>query len=130
MIRSLFTAIGGLKNHQVMMDVTANNIANVNTVGYKSERASFASMLSQNVRGASAPQAGGLGGINPTQVGLGVGAAGHPEPAHAGLAADDGPVERPRDPGRRLLRRLARRSRPAERRPTPSSRAPATSRST
>ena len=72
MIRSLFTAIGGLKNHQVMMDVTANNIANVNTVGYKSERASFASMLSQTVRGASGPQAGGLGGINPTQVGLGV----------------------------------------------------------
>jgi flagellar hook protein FlgE len=72
MIRSLFTAIGGLKNHQVMMDVTANNIANVNTVGYKTERASFASMLSQNVRGASAPQAGGLGGLNPTQVGLGV----------------------------------------------------------
>jgi flagellar hook protein FlgE len=71
-IRSLFTAIGGLKNHQVMMDVTANNIANVNTVGYKSERASFASMLSQTVRGASGPQAGGLGGINPTQVGLGV----------------------------------------------------------
>ena len=88
------------------MDVTANNIANVNTVGYKSERASFASMLSQTVRGASGPQAGGLGGINPTQVGLGVGAAGHPEPAHAGLAADDGPVERPGDPGRRLLRRL------------------------
>ena len=72
MIRSLFTAIGGLKNHQVMMDVTANNIANVNTVGYKTERASFASMLSQNVRGASAPQTGGLGGLNPTQVGLGV----------------------------------------------------------
>ena len=72
MIRSLFTAIGGLKNHQVMMDVTANNIANVNTVGYKSERASFASMLSQTVRGASGPQASGLGGINPTQVGLGV----------------------------------------------------------
>ena len=57
MIRSLFTAIGGLKNHQAMMDVTANNIANVNTVGYKSERASFASMLSQTVRGAAAPQA-------------------------------------------------------------------------
>jgi flagellar hook protein FlgE len=55
-----------------MMDVTANNIANVNTVGYKSERASFASMLSQTVRGASSPQAGGLGGTNPTQVGLGV----------------------------------------------------------
>ena len=52
MIRSLFTAIGGLKAHQTMMDVTANNIANVNTVAYKSERATFASMLSQTVRGA------------------------------------------------------------------------------
>jgi flagellar hook protein FlgE len=72
MIRSLFTAIGGLKAHQTMMDVTANNIANVNTVAYKSERATFASMLSQTVRGASSPQAGGLGGTNPTQVGLGV----------------------------------------------------------
>jgi flagellar hook protein FlgE len=68
----MFTAIGGLKNHQVMMDVTANNIANVNTIGYKDQRASFASMLSQTVRGASAPTAGGAGGVNPTQVGLGV----------------------------------------------------------
>ena len=38
MLRSMFTAIGGLRNHQVMLDVTANNIANVNTVGYKSQR--------------------------------------------------------------------------------------------
>jgi flagellar hook protein FlgE len=72
MIRSLFTAIGGLKAHQTMMDVTANNIANVNTVGYKTQRATFASMLSQNVKGSSAPQPGGAGGTDPTQVGLGV----------------------------------------------------------
>ena len=38
MLRSMFTAIGGLRNHQVMLDVTANNIANVNTVGYKAQR--------------------------------------------------------------------------------------------
>ena len=68
MIRSLFTAIGGLKSEQTLMDVTANNIANVNTVGYKTQRATFASMLSQTVRGASSPAAGGLGGTNPTQV--------------------------------------------------------------
>ena len=55
MLRSMFTAIGGLKNHQVAMDVTANNIANVNTLGYKSQRVSFSSMLSQTMRGASAP---------------------------------------------------------------------------
>jgi flagellar hook protein FlgE len=72
MLRSMFSAIGGLKNHQLMMDVTANNIANVNTIGYKSERATFSAMLSQTVRGASAPTAGGAGGVNPTQVGLGV----------------------------------------------------------
>jgi flagellar hook protein FlgE len=72
MIRSLFTAIGGLRNHQVMLDVTANNISNVNTVGYKSQRASFESMMSQTLRGAGEPTAGGVGGTNPTQVGLGM----------------------------------------------------------
>jgi flagellar hook protein FlgE len=71
----MFSAIGGLKNHQLMMDVTANNIANVNTIGYKAQRATFASMLSQTVRGASAPS-GTLGGTNPLQVGLGVGLGG------------------------------------------------------
>ena len=55
---AMFTAIGGLKNHQVMLDVTANNIANVNTVGYKSQRVAFESMMSQTMRGASAPHAG------------------------------------------------------------------------
>jgi flagellar hook protein FlgE len=73
MLRSMFTAIGGLRAHQTMMDVTANNIANVNTIGYKSQRVSFSSMLAQTVRGASAPVAGGSGGINPMEVGLGVG---------------------------------------------------------
>jgi flagellar hook protein FlgE len=72
----MFSAIGGLKSHQTMMDVVANNIANVNTIGYKSERATFADMLSQNVRGASAPTTGGAGGVNPLQIGLGVGVSG------------------------------------------------------
>jgi flagellar hook protein FlgE len=76
MLRSMFSAIGGLKSHQTMMDVTANNIANVNTIGYKAQRVTFAAMLSQNVRGASAPVAGGQGGVNPTQVGHGVGVSG------------------------------------------------------
>src|SRR5262249_44886714 len=76
MLRSMFSAIGGLKSHQTMMDVTANNIANVNTLGYQSQRVTFASMLSQNVRGASAPVQGGQGGVNPTQVGLGVSVSG------------------------------------------------------
>ena len=58
MVRSMFTAIGGLRNHQVMLDVTANNIANVNTVGYKAQRVAFESMMAQILRGAAAPRGG------------------------------------------------------------------------
>jgi flagellar hook protein FlgE len=71
MMRGMFAAISGLRVHQVMLDVTANDISNVNTVGYKSERATFKDALSQNLRGASAPS-GSLGGTNAAQVGLGV----------------------------------------------------------
>jgi len=52
------------------MDVIANNIANVNTIGYKGSRVTFKELLSQTIRDASAPQ-GNRGGINPTQIGLG-----------------------------------------------------------
>ncbi|MBS4032706.1 MAG: flagellar hook protein FlgE [Clostridiales bacterium] len=75
MMRSLFTAVTGLRNHQVKMDVIGNNIANVNTTAYKSGRVRFQDILSQNIRGASAPQLG-RGGINPAQVGLGMSIAG------------------------------------------------------
>jgi flagellar hook protein FlgE len=71
MMRSMFAAISGLKNHQTFMDVVGNNIANVNTTGFKQSRVTFQDILSQTVRGASGPQ-GGLGGVNPEQVGLGV----------------------------------------------------------
>lgn len=71
MMRSLYSAISGLKNHQVKMDVIGNNISNVNTTGYKRSRVSFSTMLSQNLRGASAPTAN-QGGTNTVQVGLGV----------------------------------------------------------
>ena len=71
MLRSLFSGISGLKQHQTMMDVTGNNIANVNTAGFKSSSTVFEDTLSQMVRAAGAPQ-GGNGGINPAQVGLGV----------------------------------------------------------
>jgi flagellar hook protein FlgE len=67
----MFAAISGLRVHQTMLDVTANDIANVNTVGYKSERVSFKDALSQTLRGASAPGTS-LGGTNASQVGLGV----------------------------------------------------------
>jgi flagellar hook protein FlgE len=71
MMRSMFAAISGLKNHQTFMDVVGNNIANVNTTGFKQSRVTFQDILSQTVRGASGPQ-GGRGGVNPEQVGLGV----------------------------------------------------------
>ncbi|GGM61048.1 flagellar hook protein FlgE [Dactylosporangium sucinum] len=71
MLRSLFSGISGLRAHQQMMDVTSNNIANVNTVGFKSSQVVFHDTLSQLMRAAGAPQQG-QGGTNPAQVGLGV----------------------------------------------------------
>jgi flagellar hook protein FlgE len=66
----MFAAISGLKAHQVMLDVTAADIANVNTVGYKSSRMTFRDSLSQMQRGGAAPGAG-QGGSNAAQIGLG-----------------------------------------------------------
>ncbi len=71
MLRSLFSGISGLRAHQQMMDVTSNNIANVNTVGFKSSQVVFQDTLSQMMRASGAPQQG-QGGTNPAQVGLGV----------------------------------------------------------
>jgi flagellar hook protein FlgE len=71
MLRSLFSGISGLRVHQTMMDVTGNNIANVNTSGYKSSQSVFEDTLSQMLKAAGAPQVG-VGGTNPAQVGLGV----------------------------------------------------------
>jgi flagellar hook protein FlgE len=70
MLRSMFAGVSGLRSHQVMMDVVGNNIANVNTVGYKSSNAIFADLLSQTLNGAGATAL--QGGTNPAQVGLGV----------------------------------------------------------
>ncbi|MFO7171554.1 MAG: flagellar hook protein FlgE [Bacillota bacterium] len=72
MLRSMYAGVLGLQAHQVRMDVIGNNIANVNTVGYKSSRATFQDTFAQTLQGASAPAAG-RGGTNPVQVGLGVG---------------------------------------------------------
>lgn len=71
MMRSMFSAVSGLRNHQTYMDVVGNNIANVNTTGFKMSRVAFQDMLSQTLRPAAAPT-GELGGVNPLQVGLGV----------------------------------------------------------
>ncbi len=70
MMRSLFSGVSGLRNHQARMDVIGNNIANVNTVGFKSSRVTFAEAFAQLLQGASRPP-GDLGGINPIQIGLG-----------------------------------------------------------
>ncbi|HLM06501.1 MAG TPA: flagellar hook protein FlgE [Blastococcus sp.] len=70
MLRSMFSAISGLRAHQTKMDVTGNNIANVNTVGYKASQTVFQDTLSQIIRAGGAPAAD-RGGTNPAQVGLG-----------------------------------------------------------
>ena len=70
MMRSLFSGVSGLKSHQTRMDVIGNNISNINTIGFKSSRTTFADMLSQTSKGASSPT-GTIGGTNPTQIGLG-----------------------------------------------------------
>jgi flagellar hook protein FlgE len=79
MLRSLFSAISGLRANQTMLDVTGNNIANANTAGFKSSTVVFQDTLSQMLTGGSAavpgdPAAGtpGAGGTNPMQIGLGV----------------------------------------------------------
>ncbi|MGI6129615.1 MAG: flagellar hook protein FlgE [bacterium] len=71
MMRSMYAAVSGLRNHQTRMDVIGNNIANVNTIGFKKSRVTFKDAFSQVLKGASRPQ-GGLGGTNPMQVGLGM----------------------------------------------------------
>ncbi len=71
MIRSMYAAVSGLRSHQTMMDVTGNNIANVNTTGFKKSAAIFQDILSQTINGAGAPTAA-MGGTNANQIGLGV----------------------------------------------------------
>ncbi|MEP7764590.1 flagellar hook protein FlgE [Sanguibacter sp. 25GB23B1] len=75
MLRSLFSGISGLRSHQTMLDVTGNNIANVNTTGFKASQIQFKDTLSQVLTNAGGAQAG-IGGTNPAQVGLGVQVAG------------------------------------------------------
>ena len=74
MLKSLFSGVSGLQSHQIAMDVESNNIANVNTIGFKYSRANFADLLAQTSKIATAPQ-GDLGGKNAMQVGLGTSVA-------------------------------------------------------
>ncbi len=71
MIRSMYAGVSGMRSHQIMMDVVGNNIANVNTQGYKRSQVLFADVLSQIDANAAAPTED-IGGRNPAQVGLGV----------------------------------------------------------
>lgn len=73
MVKSMFAAIAGLKTHQSRLDVISNNIANVNTWGYKSRSANFADTMYQNVISGAAGNMRGSGGMNSSQLGYGVG---------------------------------------------------------
>ena len=73
MMRSMYSGVSGLKTHQTKMDVIGNNIANVNTVGFKSSSVTFSEIMYQNLSGASGPNAlTGTAGVNAKQIGLGV----------------------------------------------------------
>jgi flagellar hook protein FlgE len=71
MMRSLFAGVSGIRNHQTWLDIIGNNISNVNTVGYKSSRATFAEALAQTLHSATGPHSD-YSGTNPMQVGLGL----------------------------------------------------------
>ncbi len=71
MMRSLYSGVSGLNNHQTRMDVIGHNVSNVNTHGYKRDRVTFQDLLSQTLSGAARPDEE-KGGVNPKQVGLGV----------------------------------------------------------
>ena len=71
MMRSLFAGVSGLQNHQTRMDVIGNNIANINTHGFKRGRVTFQDMFYQQLQGAARPTES-LGGVNPREIGLGM----------------------------------------------------------
>ncbi len=85
MIRSLFSGVAGMKNHQVRMDVIGNNISNVNTIGFKSGRVNFQDTLYQMLKSAGAS-------TNPAQVGLGTSLAGISNNMNAGGLQSTGRV--------------------------------------
>lgn len=70
-MRSLYSGVSGLQNHQTRMDVIGNNISNVNTTGFKRGRVNFQDMISQQLAGAAKPTEE-LGGVNPKDIGLGM----------------------------------------------------------
>ena len=71
MMRSLFSGVSGLRNHQIKMDVIGNNIANINTIGYKASTVTFEESLTQTLKEAMRGH-DSIGGKNPYQIGLGM----------------------------------------------------------
>ena len=92
MLRSMFSGISGLRAHQTMMDVTGNNIANVNTVGFKSQPDRLPGHAQPDGQARRRARSGGRGGTNPAQVGLGVQARRHHHQLHPGRHADHRPA--------------------------------------
>ena len=70
---SMLSGVSGIRSHQTMLDVVGNNVANVNTPGFKSSRAAFEDVLSRNLRSATSGSGETVGGTNPLQVGIGSG---------------------------------------------------------
>ena len=69
--RSLFTGVTGLKTHQMKLDIIGDNIANVNTTGFKRSKAGFETMFSMTLAGPVAPESPSFGGVNAIEIGLG-----------------------------------------------------------
>ena len=86
---ALQSAVSGLSSHQTWLDISGNNLANLNTPGFKSSSVTFAELLSQTIKKASGPQ-GQLGGTNPLQMGSGVGVATIPRNMNQGNIASTG----------------------------------------
>jgi flagellar hook protein FlgE len=90
---ALMAGVTGLQAHQRMLDVAGNNLANVNTIGYKSSRIIFSELLAQVLKRASAPTTT-VGGVNPQQIGSGVGVAGiSPDMAQGNLINTSNPLD-------------------------------------
>ena len=105
MLTSMYSAISGMESSQTDMDVIGNNIANVNTTGFKAGRATFEDAMSQVLQGASMPTAT-TGGTDPVEVGLGVFDRRRAGAGQSGQHGQHGADHRPRHQWRRLLRLL------------------------
>lgn len=96
MMRSMFSGVAGLRTHQSKMDVIGNNIANVNTVGYKTQNVTFTDVFYQTVQPASGPNAEtGKGGTNAKQIGIGsaLGTIATNVSKQGGMQATDNPFD-------------------------------------